>query len=109
MDDELIGCAGGLVALVFAVFVLFKVLEYTLAGAYWLLASVSYWLINGFEWLFSGALYPERPEVVWALWGAALGGVLGFHGVAPIYGLRKYRNALICLVLAAMVAVAWIW
>ena len=109
MDDDLGGCIGGLIALAIGVFLLFKALEYTLAGLYWAGASLSYWLISGLEWLFSGSLNPERPEVMWAVWGGALGGVLGFYPVAPVYGLGKYRKALVWLVLVAMVAVAWVW
>ncbi|HHW26676.1 MAG TPA: hypothetical protein GXX23_04950 [Firmicutes bacterium] len=108
MDDPE-GCLGGLIALVIGIFLLVKILEYTLSAGYWVLATVSYGVVNGLEWLFSGALYPERPEVMWALWGAALGGVLGFHGVAHVYGLKKYRNVLVLLVFVAMVAVASIW
>ncbi len=109
MDDDLGGCIGGLIALAIGVFLLFKLLEITLTGLYWALSSLSYWFLSGLEWLFSGSLLPERPHVMWAVWGGVLGGVLGFYPIAPLYGIRKYRGALVWLVLAAMIAVAWLW
>lgn len=107
MEEDFGGCIGGLIALVIGVFLLLKLFEFTLTGLYWALSSLSYWLISGLEWLFSGSLMPERPEVMWAIWGGALGGALGFYPVAPVYGLKRHRATLIWSVIAAMVAVAW--
>jgi hypothetical protein len=101
-------CLGELIAGAIGLFLLFKLLEIALTGLYWVVASLSYWLITGLEWLFSSSLNPGRPAVMWAVWGVVLGAVLGFYPIAPVYGLKKFRGALIWLVFAAMVAVAFI-
>lgn len=79
---------------------------YVLSAIYWALASFSRGLVVTLDGLLSAQVLPDLPAAAWAAWGALLGGVLGFWTIAPVYGMRRWRPALVWLVLAAMAGTA---
>ncbi len=61
------------------------------AGLYALLAAISLITFTLLDELTSASLLPAAPWVLWMLWGALIGGTLGFWTIAPVFGLRKHR------------------
>lgn len=80
--------------------------KYTLGGVYFALASGSYWTGFGLDRLFAAARFAGAPWIGWALCGLVLGAVIGFCAIAPVYGLRRWRWAMVGLVFTAMLVIA---
>lgn len=62
-----------------------------LAAAYWILANVAFIVLACFDGLTSASLTSSAPAIMWTVWGALIGGALGFWTIAPVYGLRRFR------------------
>ena len=67
---------------------------------------LSFGVLLSVDWLVGARLTPGTPAIMWAIWGAILGGTLAFWLVAPIYGLRKMRPLIVAAPLLLMGAIA---
>lgn len=76
-----------------------------LTGVYWFFAMLAQGAVFFFDNLFSAALVPGIPWLMWVVWGMLIGAALGFWTLAPIYGLRQYRVAILCAPLGLMLLV----
>lgn len=65
--------------------------RYVIWGVFWFLASLGFLVFSALDGLFSAALLPATPWLMWVVWGAVIGGAAGFWSVAPVYGLRRHR------------------
>jgi hypothetical protein len=80
--------------------------NYVGPGLYWFFAVVCTGILAGLDGLFSAALLPRAPWILWAIWGGVLGGVLAFWTVAPVYGLRERRPHLLLAPVGLMLLLA---
>lgn len=82
---------GWLVGLVVVVAAIVWVVGMVLAAAYWLVSTVAFVVLATLDGITSSSLVASAPAVMWAVWGAVIGGALGFWTIAPVYGLRRFR------------------
>ncbi len=104
--DEGLGCLVGVFSFLVLLYLVAITAGYAVSAMYWAVASVSYALIALLDGLFSVRAMPDSPAVMWAVWGGVMGGVLGFWTIAPVYGMRRWRSAMVLVVLAAMAGTA---
>ena len=76
-------------------------------GIYWCLAIIGFITFFSLDQLFSAALAPQAPWLMWIIWGAVIGAAFAFWTIAPVYGFRQHRRLIMLspLGLMAMVAV----
>jgi hypothetical protein len=79
---------------------------YIFPAIYYVIALLALYIFTGLDQGFSVPLFPACPWLMWLVWGAILGAILGFWTVASIYGLRKYRPYFILIPLVLMGIVA---
>lgn len=94
MDDAAGGCLGailGLAVVGFVIYIVIIAVLYVLAGAYCILIAAIMALIALLDSMMSAGFFAQLPAVMWAVWGAIVGGALAFWTIAPLYGLRKLR------------------
>jgi hypothetical protein len=105
MDDKLLSRIGmwfgGMV-------LLFALSGLIVPGAYCGVAVLGLYLHFFLDRLFSAALIPGAPWVMWGIWGGIMGGMLGFWSVAPRYGLGEKRILLVFAPLVLLLLVAGI-
>ena len=70
------------------------------------LAWPSYLLLRALDTATGAAALPAAPFVVWTIWGAIFGGLLGHWLVAPLYGGRENRSWPLYLALLGMLLMA---
>lgn len=71
---------------------------------YTALAIVGSLFLAGLDLLLCPAQLAAVPWVAWAAWGGIAGAAAGFWTVAPVYGMRRLRPALLLLVPVAALA-----
>lgn len=71
---------------------------------YTALAIIGSLLLAGLDLLLCPAQLAAIPWVAWAAWGGIAGAAAGFWTVAPVYGMRRLRPALLLLTPAAALA-----
>lgn len=69
---------------------------------------LSFGILLSVDWLTGARLTPNAPAIMWAIWGAILGGTMAFWLSAPLYGLRKQRTLIIAAPLTLMVLLGWL-
>lgn len=109
--------ATGLVLLVAILIVILGYIVYLLAvGASYVLVAILGVLytalailgsvaLAGLDFLLCPAQLASIPWAAWAAWGGLAGAAAGFWTVAPVYGLRRLRPALLLLTPVALVVV----
>lgn len=72
----------------------------------------AYYLVRSFDVATGGAALPVAPWIAWTVWGAVVGGALGYWLVAPAYGQRSNRALILLapvLVLITCSALLWVF
>lgn len=77
------------------------------AGAYCVPALLGFATFAALDQLFSAHLIHGAPWLMWTIWGAVLGMSIAFWTIAPVYGIRKRRSAILATpaVLIGLVAI----
>lgn len=97
---EEFGCQ---IALVIGLVVLVAVVVlYALAFVYCLLCGIAFGGMLLLDAVFLGRLVPSSPYAGYALSGLLIGAALGFWTIAPAYGLRKARPAILAVPLVVL-------
>jgi hypothetical protein len=81
------------------------VLVAILGVLYTALAIIGSLFLAGLDMLLCPAQLASVPWVAWAAWGGLAGAAAGFWTVAPVYGMRRMRPALLLLTPVAIIAV----
>jgi hypothetical protein len=81
------------------------VLVAVLGVLYTALAIIGSLLLAGLDMLLCPAQLAAIPWAAWAAWGGLAGAAAGFWTVAPVYGMRRLRPALLLFTPVAMLAV----
>jgi hypothetical protein len=108
--DELgggcIAIAVGLAIAAWVISMIVMAVMYVLAGIYCIFIGAIMVVLAVLDGATSASLFASAPAVMWAIWGAIIGGALAFWLVAPLYGLRKQRPLIAGAPFALMGAVA---
>ncbi len=62
----------------------------------------AFYLVRGLDTITGGAALPIAPWIAWTVWGAVMGGALGYWLVAPSYGERENRPLILLVPLVAL-------
>ncbi len=93
----------------------FFVLWIGLSALAWLADALrwpAYYLVRSLDVATGGAALPIAPWIAWTVWGAVVGGALGYWLVAPAYGQRSNRALILLapiLVLITCSALLWVF
>lgn len=93
----------------------FFLLWVSVSALMWLFVALRWPAYQFMRWLdvaTGGAALPVAPWIAWTVWGAVVGGALGYWLVAPAYGRRANRALILLapiLVLAACSALLWVF
>lgn len=93
----------GIWAWIIVIILVIGILIYALSAIYWIIATIAYIFFAVFDVIFSAGLQPNMPAAMWIIWGGVIGGILGFWTMAPMYGMRTWRSALVVVIISVLI------